>query len=247
MDNLKESICAEPCLMPFDHNFLAVLRTKFLARGFGYVLCQPGTNAASKKAMAAFQAGHDFMFMSMDSSAVLHPVDFGGRHYRGNEIRLHSHLGEGFAGDWAINKNRHYLFGTLFVWVTDCYAVRFILSYNGNKPAILWLQMRLICWDVTIIDRNDMQLTNTDYWSHLGEDICFDPHFREYLQFNRNLRATSPAPMEFPCCHKTCHTIADHELLHKPLLSSGGQCGLLSETIFINRHCRTVPSFKCSC
>jgi len=97
--------------------------------------------------MAAFQAGHDFTFMTKDSSAVLRPVAFGGRHCWGNEIRLHlhSHLGECFAGDWAINKNRHYLFGTWFVWVTDCYAIRFILSYDGNNPGIFWLQMQLRC------------------------------------------------------------------------------------------------------
>ncbi len=131
-------------LMRFNHNCLVVLRTNFLARGFGYVVCQPGTNAAFKQAMAAFQVGHDFMFMTTDSSAVLHPVAFGGRRCHGNEICLHSHLGEGFAGDWAINKNCHYLFGTQFVWVTDCHAVWFILSYNSNNPTILWLQMRLM-------------------------------------------------------------------------------------------------------
>jgi hypothetical protein len=26
----------------------------------------------------------------------------------------------------AINKNRHMLFGTRFIWVMDCYAIRFI-------------------------------------------------------------------------------------------------------------------------
>ncbi len=29
------------------------------------------------------------------------------------------------------------LFGTRFVWVTDCYAIRFILSYDGNNPLVL--------------------------------------------------------------------------------------------------------------
>jgi hypothetical protein len=137
--------------MQFDHNCLVVLRTNFSTTGLGYVVCQPGTNEASKKAMAAFQAGQDFTFMSKDSSALLSPVAFGNRRCHGNEVRLHSHLGVGFAGNWAINKYCHYLFGTQFVWVTDCYAVRFILSYDGNNPAILWLQMQLMCWDVTIV------------------------------------------------------------------------------------------------
>jgi hypothetical protein len=98
--------------------------------------------------------------MTKDSGAMLRPVAFGSRRCRGNEVHLHSHLGEGFAGDWAINKNRHYLFGKQFVWVTDCYAIRFILSYDGNNPAILRLQMRLMCWDVTIVHWNDSYLPN---------------------------------------------------------------------------------------
>jgi hypothetical protein len=130
-----------------------------------------------------FQVGHDFTFMSKDSSAVLHPVAFGSRCCRGNEVHLHSHLGKCFAGDWAINKNCHYLFGTRFVWVTDCYAVWFILSYDRNNPAILRLQMWLMCWDVTIVHRNDTYLADADYWSRQGEDICFNPDFRDYLQF----------------------------------------------------------------
>jgi hypothetical protein len=123
MDDLKESILSDPCLMYFNHNRLVVLRTDFLSAGFGYVVCQLDTDETSEAAMAAFQEGQDFMFMTKDSSAVLRPVAFRCRRCQGNEVRLHSHLGEGFAGDWAINKNCHYLFGTRFVWVTDCYAI----------------------------------------------------------------------------------------------------------------------------
>jgi hypothetical protein len=47
------------------------------------------------------------------------------------------------------------LFGTGFVWVTDCYAIRFILSYDGNNPAVLWLQMQLMCWDMDIVHHNN--------------------------------------------------------------------------------------------
>ena len=79
MDDLRNSILADPCLMRFNPNRLVVLRTNFSARGFGYVICQPGTDAASKQAMAAFQAGHDFTFMTNESSAVLRPVAFGGQ------------------------------------------------------------------------------------------------------------------------------------------------------------------------
>jgi hypothetical protein len=73
-----------------------------------------------------------------------------------------------------------------------------ILSCDGNNLAILWLQMQLMCWDVDILHQNDTHLTGTDYWLHLGKDICFDPHFRDYLQFDRSLCASFPAPIELP-------------------------------------------------
>ena len=194
MDDLKESILSNPCLMCFNHNCLVILRTNFSSAGFGYVVCQPNTD----EVIVAFQAGQDFMFMTKDSGVMLRPVAFGCRCCRGNDVRLHSHLGEGFAGDWAINKNHHNLFGTQFVWVTDCYAIRFILSYDGNNPIILCLQMRLTCWDVTIVHWNDSYLTDADYWSHLGEDICFDPNFKEYLQHIQSFQVTNLAPTDLP-------------------------------------------------
>ena len=113
--------------------------------------------------MKAYRSGADFSFMTKDSSAKVCPVAFGGHQCSGNEIRLHSHLGKCFAGDWAMNKNRRILFGQRFVWVADCYAACFILSYDGNNPAILRLQMRLMCWDVDIIRRNYIHLTDADY------------------------------------------------------------------------------------
>ena len=108
-------------------------------------------------------AGHGFPFMTPASDAILRPVAFGARRTRGNETRLHSHLGEGFAGDWAINKCRHMCFGHRFIWVTDCYAIKFILSYDGGNPAILCLQMRLMGWDMDIVHRNDHHLDDADY------------------------------------------------------------------------------------
>jgi hypothetical protein len=145
MDNVKDTILPDPCLMRSNHNCLVILCTNFSSREFGFAVCQPGTDESSEATMVAYWSGCDFAFMTKDAKGVLRSVAFGGRRCRGNEVRLHSHLGEGFAGDWAINKNRHMMFGTRFVWVTDCCAIRFILSYNGNNPAVLRLQMQLMC------------------------------------------------------------------------------------------------------
>ena len=101
--------------------------------------------------------------MTKGSKATLQPICFGARKTRGNEVWLHSHLGKGFSGDYAIIKCRQYVFGQRFVRVTDCYAIKFILSYQGGNPAILRLQMRLMCWDVDIFHQPDVELINVDY------------------------------------------------------------------------------------
>ena len=115
---------------------VGVLRADFSSFGFGYVLLQPGNDEASVRAAQDYRAGIGFSFMTKGSKATLRPICFGARRSRGNKIRLHSHLGEGFSGDYAINKCRQYVFGQRFVWVTDCYAIKFILSYEGGNPAI---------------------------------------------------------------------------------------------------------------
>jgi hypothetical protein len=45
---------------------------------------------------------------------------------------------------------------------------------------------------------NDIHLTNADYLSRLGTDICFNLHFKEYLDFSRSLRSQYPAPVNLP-------------------------------------------------
>ncbi len=125
--------------------------------------------------------------MMKDSKAVLHPICFGARICHSNEVRLHSHLGECFAGNYGINKVRHYIFGQRFIWVTHCYAIKFILSYKGGNPAIFHLQMRLMCWDVDIVHRPNHELVNADYWSRLGTDIEFYPLFHNYLRYVEDL------------------------------------------------------------
>jgi hypothetical protein len=75
-----------------------MLRTDFSVKGFGYVLWQPGNDAASTNAAKDYLVGKGFTFMTKGSKAILHPVCFGARRTGGNEIRLHFHLCEGFSG-----------------------------------------------------------------------------------------------------------------------------------------------------
>jgi hypothetical protein len=99
MDDVKDAILLDPCLMRFNHNGLVVLWTDFSSRGFGFVVCQPGKDDSSEAAMVAYQSGSDYAFMTNEAKGVLCPVAFVGHCSRENEVRLHSHLGEGFVGD----------------------------------------------------------------------------------------------------------------------------------------------------
>jgi hypothetical protein len=144
-DAMREAILGDPCLRQYNHCKLLVLRTDFSLEGLGYVAYQLADDDASAAAMHKCMQGKSFDFMTKDSMALLHSVAFGCRPTRGKEKRLHSHLGEAFSGNYAINKCRHMAFGQCFVWVMDSYTIKFILSYDGWNPAILCLQMRFMC------------------------------------------------------------------------------------------------------
>jgi hypothetical protein len=136
--------------------------------------------------------------MSPDTTATLRPIAFGSRRSKGNETKLQSHLGEGFAGNWAINKCRHMCYGQKFVWVTDCYAIKFILSYSGGNPAVLRLQMRLMGWDMDAIHWPDKDLVDTDYWLHLDANLCHYPLLQQYQRLTYALKRDHPLPTALP-------------------------------------------------
>jgi hypothetical protein len=143
--------------------------------------------------------GGSFDFMTKDSAAfLLHPVTFGCCPTCGNKKILHSHLGEAFSSDYAIYKCHHIAFGQRFVWVMDCYALKFILSYDSRKPAILRLQMQFMCRDMIIEHHNNICLTVANYFSWLGADLCFDPLLKDYIQDIDAIWHCSPMPTKLP-------------------------------------------------
>jgi hypothetical protein len=140
-DSLRNSILEDPCLCCFDPAKLTVLCTEFSSKGFGYVVCQPDDDNFSLELILQFMSGNGFHFLTMTDGGVLHPVAFGSQRARGNKKYLHLYLGKAFCGNYAMNKLCHLCWGRSFVWVTDCYSVKFILSYDGANQAILRLQM----------------------------------------------------------------------------------------------------------
>ena len=197
-EDIKEALLSDPCLQRFNHRKRVYVLTDFCKEGFGWCACQPGDDNASIAAMEREMLGGDCEFLKPGTKLTLHPIAFGCRRCRGPERRLHSHLGEGFAGDFGINKLRLYCWGMTFTWITDCYAIRFILSYDGNNPALLRLQMRLMCWDMVIVHRPGTMLSTPDYLSRLGADLCFDPLVRAYYERIHSLRAADPPPTTLP-------------------------------------------------
>ena len=100
-------LLSDPCLARYDHIKRRYLRTDFSGKGFGYAACQPSDGVDSFVAMRREMAGGPCELMTKESKLVLCCVAFDSCHTKGCEQRLYSHLGEGFSGDWSINKCRH--------------------------------------------------------------------------------------------------------------------------------------------
>ena len=193
--DLMKALLDDPCIARYDYRKRCYLLTDFSGKGFGYTICQPADDDASMAAMEREIAGGECEFLRPKSKLVLQTTGFGSRRSRGRENKLHSHLGEGFALDWAINKNRAKLWGVRFTAITDCYALRFILTYDGPNPALLRLQMRYMLWAMDLYHRNADFLVQPDYWSRVGADLCFDELTRAYMKFAGELRREHP-PVE---------------------------------------------------
>ncbi len=180
-NELRHCILCNPCFYCFNHGKLTVLWTDFLSQGFGYGVCQPDDDSTSLQLVAQYMSGNGFDFMTSTCKGTIHHVALGFLQIHGNESHLHFNLGEIFARDWAMGKCCHMLFGHCFVWVTDCYATWFLLSYNGGNQAVQHLQMGIMGWDVAIIHQANDYLTDADYWLRLNSDLCYDPLFKDYI------------------------------------------------------------------
>ena len=150
-DDLTNSLIANPCLAYYEPNLRCYLSTYFPSRVFVYALKQPSRDTNFFATMNREISSGICDFLDEKSKAKFLPVAFGSRRARGDECKLHSHLGEGFYGDWAINKNRACLWTNRFTWITDCYALRSILTYDMPNPVLLRLQMRIMLWSVDIV------------------------------------------------------------------------------------------------
>ena len=85
--------------------------------------------------------GNECEFLPPKSTLCFRSTGFGSRTTQGRESSLHFPLGEAFVLDWVIHKNHAKLWRIRFTVFTDCFALQFILSYDGPNPILLRLQM----------------------------------------------------------------------------------------------------------
>eukprot|EP00984_Skeletonema_dohrnii_P006306 scaffold2258_cov84-Skeletonema_dohrnii-CCMP3373.AAC.7 len=197
-DDMINAILSDPCLQRYRADFRTYLSTDFCKRGFGYACLQPDdTHQQSIDSMRREMAGGPCEFLNDEFKLRLRPTSFGSRITRGMEPNLHSYIGEIIAGLWAIKHNAIRCFGQRFTWITDCYAVKFILTYEGSNPVVNRLKMQLLLWNMDIVHRNNKWLVDADFFSRCGEALCYDPLWRDYVGrtgdlLRRHTPATGP-------------------------------------------------------
>ena len=163
------------------------LKTDFSKVALGFALCQPIKDKTSLKAMNEEMNGGECRFDLTLKGLRLLPVAFGSRRTAGNEKHLHSFPGEALAAAWAITKNRHFLWGREFTLLTDCRALLWIASHEGNNHIVKRMQLELTGYYYTITHRSGRMMADANYLSRLEEDTSIDPLLRDYLSFARQI------------------------------------------------------------
>ena len=112
--DMINDVISDPCIARYDFEKRPYLLTYFSKVGSGYDLCQPNDNPDSMVEMFREMEGVDCEFLRHRSKLLLQSTGFGSCRTRGREANPRSHIGEVFALDWAIHKNRPKLWGVRF-------------------------------------------------------------------------------------------------------------------------------------
>jgi hypothetical protein len=193
---IRDYILSKPILQRANIKKRFYLKTDFSALGLGFALCQPDDSPESTAAMNREDAGGECEFEFCMSKMRLLPVAFGSRKTKGNEIHFHSHPGESLAASWGTTKNRHFLWGRMFTLITDCRALMWLMDYKGHNHAVRRLQLEMLGYSFTIVNRTGAMLEDANYFSRLGEDIHVDPLLKDYLSIARQAYITNPPSAE---------------------------------------------------
>ena len=58
--------------------------------------------------------------------------------------------------------------------------------------------MRFMCWDMDIDHRNDIHLTDANYFSRLGSDLYYDPLLCDYIERVDAIKCAHPSESALP-------------------------------------------------
>lgn len=149
------------------------LKTDWSSRSMGYALCQPDEEDLEvRQAEEEEDRGGPCLFdKSIGKTEFrLHPINMGSRMCNPSEQHYHSHTGELATGVWAFEKNRPFLVGKTFTWMTDCSGLRQIFKTEAVPTHHIqrWKQ-RLLLYDFTIVHRPARMMTEVDLLSRYND------------------------------------------------------------------------------
>ena len=76
--------------------------------------------------------------------------------------------------------------------MSDCRALLWLMNYKGNNHAVKRLQLEMLGYWFTIVNRPGRMLEDANYFSRLAEDIIIDPILKDYLAFARQSYSKYP-------------------------------------------------------
>ena len=88
-----------------------------------WILMQPAEDDKYTKSAAQLDRTGECLFDMDLNGARLKPISYGSRACTDMERKFHSLVGEAASGQWAIRRNRKYLWGCHFYWMCDCKAI----------------------------------------------------------------------------------------------------------------------------
>jgi hypothetical protein len=71
-----------------------------------------------------------------------------------------------------------------------------LMDYKGHNHAVRRLQLEMLGYSFTIVNRTGAMLEDANYFSRLGEDINVDPLLKDYLSIARQAYITNPPSAE---------------------------------------------------
>ena len=110
------------------------------------------------------------------------------RKTHGNEKFYHSYVGEATCGHFAMLCECYYLWGKEFTWLTDCWGLHWILSYDGPNHTIHCWLIEFSTFSFHVFHHHAHLMIEGDTLSHLHQPdpLCVQytndaTHFKNFI------------------------------------------------------------------